>query len=96
MINGNKKKILDFLKKESEKTASEISGYLSINYYKTLRLLAQLEKENKIEIFKFRDKKYYRLMKSCFGTKQFGKKSGICQNCDFYKDCEKEKEKKCL
>ena len=58
-MNNKKQKILKFLK-EGEKTASEISGYLSINYYKTLRLLKLLEDEGKLEIFKFRNKKYYK------------------------------------
>lgn len=87
--NGKKKKILSFLR-EGEKTASEISGYLGINYYKILRLLNELEKEKSVIVITFRKKRYYKIIKSCFGsTKEFSKESGICKNCNIKKNCKK-------
>ena len=91
-LNGKEKKILEFLQ-EGEKTASEISGYLSINYYKTLRLLNQLKEGSRIEVFTFRNKTYYKPIKSCFGTKEFSTKSPICRDCYLNKECKKVKNK---
>ncbi len=52
--------ILNFLKR-GEKTASEISIYVKINYYKIKELLDNLVKKGEIQILIFRDKKYYKL-----------------------------------
>lgn len=60
METEKKDYILDFLKK-GEKTASEISIYIGMNYYKVLDLLKELQDEGKIELNHFRNKKYYRL-----------------------------------
>jgi predicted transcriptional regulator len=56
----SKNRILEFLKK-GEKTASEISIYVGLNYYKTLELLKELVEDKKIELLNFREKKYYKL-----------------------------------
>jgi len=55
-----KKQILEYLKR-GEKTASEISLYLGLNYYKVLELLNELIKEGEIKLIEFRNKKYYKL-----------------------------------
>lgn len=85
-----KQKIIDFFN-GSESTASEISGSLGINYYKAVRILKELIKEEKIEIFEFRDKKYYRIMRNCYKTKEFSDKSAICKNCSSNKKCKENK-----
>ena len=59
-IQKKKKQILEFLKR-GEKTASEISIYAGLNYYKILDLLNELIKEGEIELINFRSKKYYKL-----------------------------------
>lgn len=43
-----KERIIEFLKKDGEKSTSEICQETTINYYKILKLLKDLEKENKI------------------------------------------------
>lgn len=85
--NGKKKKIIQFLR-EGEKTASEISGYLGINYYKLLRLLKEMEEEKCMDVLTFRKKRYYKLIKFCFGnSKEFSNQSRICKDCRIKKNC---------
>jgi len=56
----NKEEILKFLRR-GDKPVTEISIYTGINYYKLKDLLSELLKEEKIELFKFRKNKYYKL-----------------------------------
>jgi predicted HTH transcriptional regulator len=63
MEKTSEERVLNFLKKEGESSASKISVVLGINWYKLERILALLISENKI-LFEQKSKgNYYKVLK---------------------------------
>jgi len=52
--------IWDLLSLNEQKTATEIAGILNRSYYDVLRVLNNLEKENKIEKIQIKNYTYWR------------------------------------
>jgi hypothetical protein len=57
---NKEREVIKSLKKE-EKTLSEIANYIQANYYVAKDIVTALLDRGEIEMFKFRNKRYYKL-----------------------------------
>ena len=54
-------KIIKLLRSHDHLPSTEIASITGLNYYQTINSLANLKRDNKVEVFDFRNRVYWRL-----------------------------------